>query len=118
MAKKAEKVVTDPKAIPNLSNATPQGLVDQIGELRAEAKRLEFLEGVYKEALKARVTENELKGLDQILGEIYIGSYEDKRQERIDTAAVREHFANDPETLAKLFKEISYKQLNIKRKPA
>ena len=41
--------------MPNLSNATPEGLVDMLGELREAKKDLEKLEGIYKNALMARL---------------------------------------------------------------
>lgn len=41
--------------MPNLENATPTGLVDLLGQTREQIKDLEKLEGIYKEALKARL---------------------------------------------------------------
>lgn len=37
--------------IPNLSNATPKGLTDMLGQTREEISQLKKLEKVYKEAL-------------------------------------------------------------------
>src|SRR5688572_29395665 len=41
--------------MPNLDNITPAGLADLIGQVREEQKDLKKLEGVYTEALKARM---------------------------------------------------------------
>lgn len=41
--------------VPNLANATPEGLVDMLGEVREQMKDLKKLEGIYKEALEARM---------------------------------------------------------------
>lgn len=40
---------------PNLANATQEFLIDEIASLRDQMKDLEYLEGVYKEALKPRL---------------------------------------------------------------
>jgi hypothetical protein len=105
------------KTVPNLENATPSFLIDEIGRMRVEAARLQFLDGIYKSALKARVTDLQLNGGSFIKGEKFVGDYEQKTQERVDTAAVREHFKNDPEILAKLIKIVTFKQLNTKPNP-
>ena len=41
--------------MPNLGNATPEGLVDMLGKVREEMADLKKLEGIYKEALEARL---------------------------------------------------------------
>lgn len=41
--------------MPNLANATPEGLVDMLGEVREQIKDLQKLEGIYKDALAARM---------------------------------------------------------------
>ena len=43
--------------MPNLSNATKEGLVDMLGEVREQMADLKKLEGIYKEALEARLKE-------------------------------------------------------------
>src|SRR5690349_13162082 len=40
--------------VPNLGNATPHFLTDELGYVQSAIKRLEKLEGLYKEALKAK----------------------------------------------------------------
>lgn len=48
---------------PNLSNATPEGLADMLGQVREEMKELKQLEGLYKAALLSKLdvtTEEEL----------------------------------------------------------
>jgi len=110
MASKADRT------IPDLANATPGFLVDEIGRMRAEAARLKFLDGIFKQALEARVTPKQLEGGKFIEGEKFLGDYEEKTQERIDTEAVREYFIDDPVTLKKLTKVITFTQLNTKPK--
>lgn len=41
--------------MPNLANATPEGLVDMLGDVREQIADLKKLEGIYKEALSARL---------------------------------------------------------------
>jgi hypothetical protein len=41
--------------MPDLSNATPTGLVDMLGDVREQIKDLQKLEGIYKDALSARL---------------------------------------------------------------
>lgn len=41
--------------LPNLANATPEFLVDQIGQVKARLKNLEKYEGVFTQALLARL---------------------------------------------------------------
>jgi hypothetical protein len=110
------KALSEAKSVPDLSNATPTFLLDEVGRIRAEANRLKFLEGVYKDALRARITTQQLNGEEPILGDKYVGYYENISQVRIDSEAVREHFRNDPDTLEKLCKVIEYPQLNVKPK--
>jgi hypothetical protein len=102
------------KIIPNLENATPSFLVDEIAKLRLEANRIKFLDGIYKNALRARASEQQLNGNEQIEGTEFIGSYENVTQERIDSDAVRAHFANDPEGLRKVMKIIEFPQFSTK----
>lgn len=40
---------------PNLANATLQGLIDMLGQTREDKKDLEKLEGIYKDAIEARI---------------------------------------------------------------
>jgi hypothetical protein len=106
------KSATD-KTIPNLENATPGFLVDEIKRLRVEASRLKFLEGVYKQALEARLTPEQLSGVTMVEGEKNYGMRKKMTQERVDTDAVREYFKNDPEELAKCMKLIEFWQWDL-----
>src|SRR5436190_19384012 len=104
------KALSEAKQVPDLSNATPTYLLDEIGRIRVEANRLKFIEGVFKDALRSRITTQQLEGVEPIVGERFVGYYEEITQSRIDTEAVREHFKNDPETLSSLCKQITYPQ--------
>lgn len=54
--------------MPDLSNATPGGLVDMLGELREEIADLKKLEGIYKSALEARSGTKMTSGGDEESG--------------------------------------------------
>lgn len=45
--------------MPNLGNATIPGLIDMLGKVREEIKDLQKLEGIYKEAVGARIEAEE-----------------------------------------------------------
>ncbi len=45
--------------MPNLANLTLGGLIDLLGAVREEVKDGQKLEGIYKEAIKARIKEKE-----------------------------------------------------------
>jgi hypothetical protein len=45
--------------MPNLDNATPEGLVDMLGDIKEQIKDLEKLEGIYKTALEARMEDQD-----------------------------------------------------------
>jgi len=104
------------RTIPNLENATPSFLLDEIARMRVEASRLKFLDGVYKQALEARLTEDELTKGKMIEGSRYTGTYSTQTQERVDTEAVKEYFKDKPEELAKVMRIISFKTLTTKEK--
>ena len=104
------------QTIPNLENATPGFLVDEIAKIRVEAARLKFLEGVYKQALEARVSPEQKKGTAIIEGTYAVASYRHQLQERIDTDAVKEYFKDKPEELRKVMKVIEFDVLSTKAK--
>lgn len=106
------------QTIPNLENATPGYLVDEITKIRVEQSRLTFLEGVYKEALKARITPEQRSGDKGIEGEYAFATYRAQTQERVDTAAVKEYFKDQPEELRKVMKVIKFDVLTTKPKVA
>lgn len=47
--------------MPSLANATPEGLVDMLGEVREQINDLKKYEGIYKEALTARLADDAAK---------------------------------------------------------
>ena len=104
------------KSVPNLANATPGGLIDMLGDIRTEIKRLQFLEGVYKQAIEARVTPLQLKGENLIKGEKYVGHYTNETQERINADLVREKFKDDPDGLASVIKITPIRKLGVTMK--
>lgn len=70
---------------PDLSNATPEFLVDEIGYLRDQKKQIEKAEGFYKEALTSRLTEGER----EVTGETYVATLNSQTQERLSSEPVR-----------------------------
>src|SRR4051812_23850724 len=104
------------QTIPNLENATPGFLVDEIAKIRVEQSRLKFLEGVYKQALQARITPEQKGGSAIIEGSYACGSYRHQFQERVDTDAVKTYFKDQPEELRKVMKVIEFDVLETKAK--
>jgi len=104
------------KTVPNLENATPGFLMDEIARMRVEAARLKFLDGVYKQALEARATGEQLSGAVAVEGEKFFGTRKKMTQERIDTDAVKELLKDRPEDLKKVMKVIEFWQWNTTAK--
>jgi hypothetical protein len=89
--------------LPNLSNATPTYLADEIGAMRKEKKRLETLEAFFMQALKAR------KGDDKIVkGEKFELEFQSITQYRLDNEKVRELLTEDQ--LSECTKEVTFEQ--------
>ncbi len=57
--------------MPNLANATPEGLVDMLGKVREEIKELQKLEGIYKETLQARMDLSDPDSVTQDSGSLF-----------------------------------------------
>jgi len=100
------------QSIPNLENATPGFLVDEIAKIRVESSRLKFLEGVYKQALMARITPEQKSGSAGIEGTYAFATYRTQKQERVDIDAVKEYFKDQPEELRKVMKVIEFDVLS------
>lgn len=83
----AKGKATDIK-LPNLQNATPAFIIDEIGLIRLKQKILKKLEGVHKEALNAKLPEDYEFG-DNIPGEKnFSGKKTIVTQERKDANAM------------------------------
>lgn len=95
---------------PNLANATPGFLLDEIGRLRREIKDLQKQEGMYKEALYARLEPDE----QTIEGEQYVGLVEEVVQHRFSQSLAKEKL--DPEDFEECFQETSYKKLSVTKR--
>lgn len=98
---------------PNLENTTPEFLIDEIGRLRSEQKRLAFLEGVYKEALEARCTTEQRTGIAFIQGTIYLGNRTKQEQYRISAEKVQDTLKDEPHKLALCYNKIEFWQLSV-----
>ena len=96
--------------MPNLANATPSFLIDEMGRLRAEIKKLEQMEGYYKEALKAQWPEGEKshEGENYLAERLYVV------QSRLDSAKIKEDM--DEDWMSEHSKEVSYYQFKVKLK--
>jgi len=96
--------------LPDLSNATPPYLADELGDIRAEIKRLQKLEGLYKDVLEAKKDPE----ATTVEGDKWCQVFEMVSQMRINADLCRQHL--DAETLAKVTAEVSYRQIKSVRK--
>lgn len=102
--------------MPNLENATPAFLIDEIGRLRAEQARAKKLEGVYKQALEARWTDEQSKGEEFIEGTNFIGDRVYISKRTLSVEKVQEELKDEPDRLARCYIDGGYWQLNAKVK--
>lgn len=95
--------------IPNLSNATPEFLTDELGDLRKQIKGLEKQKDLITEALKGRA-----RILEQtsFVGERYTADLVQLSRSGLDTTAIREEMGED--WCAERTKTTDYEQLNVK----
>lgn len=98
---------------PNLTNSTLEFLIDEIGKLRGEQKRLAFLEGVYKQALEARCSNDQLTGIAFIQGTTYLGNRIKQVQYRISSDKVQEVLKDEPTKLVACYNELTFWQLSV-----
>ncbi len=96
--------------MPNLDNATPMSLVDDLGETREKISALKKLEGIYKEALKARLDD----GQQTVDGDKFSALIEETTQSRLDQDKVKASL--DPDVLATCYKEISFTTIRTTRR--
>lgn len=73
------------RKVPDLSNATPSFLIDEIGKIRDQNKENKFYEGIYRKALDARLAKDQLI----VEGDAFIGNFSTSVTERLDLDAVR-----------------------------
>lgn len=104
------------KTVPNLENATPGFLLDEIARMRIEMARLKFLDGVYKQAMEARADEKSLVDGGIIEGSKFIGTRKKMVQERISAEKVRAYFEANKLNLADVMEETSFWQWNTSAK--
>jgi hypothetical protein len=104
--------------LPNLQNATPEGLTDIIGDLREQQRDLKQREGIYTEALKGRFPEERRKG---IKGEKWEMSVAQVTQDRLDTDFVKDLLDNlleskkiTNEQYEDCFKTVEFEQMKFK----
>lgn len=74
--------------LPDLSNATPSMLIDEIGKMSAMSNYLKKSIDVYKEALYARTGKTE----QHIEGERYQGEIKKSQRVAVDQTAVKEKY--------------------------
>lgn len=95
--------------IPNLANATPEFLTDELGEVRAQIKKLEKLKDLYSEALQGRAR---LLGQTKFIGDKYTSEIVQMSRTGLDTAKVKESM--DEDWVAEHSKTTEYSQVNVK----
>ena len=95
--------------IPNLSNATPEGLTDQLGKIRQEIKVLEKEKDLLSEALKGRA-----RGLEQngFVGEEYYSEIVEMSRSGLDTDRIKADMGE--EWVEQYTKTTTYTQINCK----
>jgi hypothetical protein len=93
--------------MPNLENATPQFLIDELGEVRERIKVLQKYEGLYKAALEAR-----LGDITRMQSERYSLLVKHVDQERLDGDKVKA-FLEAQGVLKDYQKVISFKQFMV-----
>jgi hypothetical protein len=98
--------------LPNLDNATPGFIVDELGRIREEMSRLKTLEGYYKQALQGRRAD----GQNAISGTLFDALISEETQIRVSSDKVRNYFAADAEGLASVCDEISFQVIRTTRK--
>lgn len=96
--------------MPDLSNATPPFLVDELGKVRAQMSKIKRLEGYYKEALSARWPAGE----SECSGENFTCEREYVSQVRLDTDKIRADM--DEDWIKEHSKEVNYYQFKVKLK--
>lgn len=72
--------------MPNLANATPGFIVDELGAVRKKLSKLKKLEGFYKEALRARLKKNQRV----VEGEKFSATITKSARTSLNTDAVKE----------------------------
>ena len=75
--------------MPNLSNATPGFLVDELGNIRDQIKELKKREGFFKQALEARLDPAQ----DEVDGDVYKATISEVVSERLNTSGIREEMS-------------------------
>lgn len=96
--------------MPNLDNATPGSLVDDLGATRVESAKLKKREGFLKQALFARLDE----GQTLVEGEKFNAMIQDVVQERLDTEKIRA--SETDEWLEDHTKVVEFKQIRTAKK--
>ena len=93
----------------NLGNATPEGLVDQLGLVKDVKKKIDAWEKFMVTAVKARMGDEE-----SAQGDTYIAFKEHVITERISAPLAREVL--DDETIESITDSSEYDKLTVKRK--
>lgn len=98
---------------PNLENATPGFIVDELGRTREKIADLKKLEGIYKEALSGRVDEDQ----QLVEGEkTFNATIEEVEQMRFDSAGAKKEFGEA--WYIEHSKLISFRTIRTMRKPS
>lgn len=103
----AKRTSTDD--MPNLDNYTDAALVDDIGETKAEIKKLEKREGYLKEALKSRMDEQDTT---EMFGDAYEANLGFQERSSLDVKRIREDM--DEEWIEEYTRETTVSMLRLK----
>jgi hypothetical protein len=94
--------------IPDLSNATPEFLADELGKIRRVMKEAKQQEGFYKTALAARMEPGVA-----VNGEVYRAGLTMQQQERLDTEAIKRDMPAD--WIKRYTKTIEFQVVRVER---
>lgn len=85
--------------VPNLENATPGFLIDQLAQIRAKKNLLKKLEDIFMTALKSRTSDDDWR--NPIQGDMFQAERQSYGKHAVDQTAVKE-FAENPQVRAAL----------------
>lgn len=94
--------------LPDLSNATPSFLVDELESCRALQSHYKTLEGVLKQALKARME----TGATEVKGEKYTAVFTQRSKRSLSSELVIAKFGE--EALADCYVDSEYEEIRTK----
>ncbi len=107
-------VIEVPIKIPNLANATPGFLADELGKTRESMKALMRYEGICKEGLKGRAQTPTKGDPIEVQGRNFTATISEVSQSRIDTEKLKKTYGED--WYNEHCKEITFQKVSTSRR--